>query len=356
MNGWITVKGTIVTPLSIRKRPTGFTLIELLVVIAIIAVLIALLVPAVQKVREAAARTQCTNNLKQIGLAVHNYHGVFKKVPNAWLQQWNGHGADGTEFGLNSPNRDVTTMWHVILPYLEQDALYKLGTRDNPQIVSDSMRLWSSMPQVGGVSVNAYLCPSDDGPLMTGNPSSFTWAFNHNPTGVEPATSNYAANVMVFDPSVNRSLTNAMLDGLSNTVAVGHRLRWCDASVVWGGAGQGAFTGWALHQFQTGNTRDSGYFGMPTYNAIRGRNVTRQNEFGVPSQRMDFWESSAVPFYTNPLRGYCQPHVPTSPHSGIMVCGLGDGSVRFVSTSVTGTTWRNACIPDDGNPLGSDWW
>ena len=124
---------------------------------------------------------------------------------------------------------------------------------------------------------------------------------------------------------------------------------------MWGGPGQGAFTGWALHQFQTGNTRDSGYFGMPTYNALRGRNVTRQNEFGVPSQRMDFWESSAVPFYTTPALGYCQPHVPTSPHSGVMVCGLGDGSVRTVSKSVTGPTWRNACIPDDGNVLGSDW-
>jgi hypothetical protein len=72
----------------------------------------------------SAARTQCINNFKQIGLAVHNFVDVNQKVPNAWLQQWNGHGADGTNFGPNSPNRDVTTMWHLILPYLEQDSLY----------------------------------------------------------------------------------------------------------------------------------------------------------------------------------------------------------------------------------------
>ncbi len=121
-----------------------------------------------------------------------------------------------------------------------------------------------------------------------------------------------------------------------------------------------AFTGWAVHQFQTGNTRDSGYFGMPTYNTLRcaGKspcNVVRQNEFGVPSQRMDFSQGSAVPFYVNPVPGFCQPNVPASPHTGVMVCGLGDGSVRAVTTSISVTTWRNACIPDDGNVLGSDW-
>jgi prepilin-type N-terminal cleavage/methylation domain-containing protein len=341
---------------SVHSRRRAFTLIELLVVIAIIAILIGLLLPAVQKVREAAARLQCQNNLKQIGLAVHNYADSHQNLPNAWLEQWNGHGQDGTEFGPNGANRDVTTIWHVILPYLEQDTLYKLGTNANPTVAGWSMRLWSSFPPVGGVSVKAYLCPSDPGPITTGNPTSFAWAFNGQTTPpTEPALSNYAANVMVFDPSNNRDLVKSMPDGLSNTVVVAHRLRWCDASVVWGGPGQGAFTGWALHQFQTGNTRDSGFFGMPTYNALRGRNVTRQNEFGVKNERMDFWESSTVPFYTNPRPGYCQPHVPTSPHTGVMVCGLGDGSTRAVSSGVTGTTWRNACIPDDGNVLGNDW-
>jgi prepilin-type N-terminal cleavage/methylation domain-containing protein len=328
-----------------RRQSRGFTLIELLVVIAIIGILIGLLLPAVQKVREAAARTQCTNNLKQIGLAVHNYADARGRVPNAWLQQWNGNGG-------NAPNRDVTTFWHLILPYIEQDALYKLGTRDNPQIVNDSMRLWCGLPALGSTSVKTYLCPSDPGPLTAGTPFSLSFAFNHqtNPA-TEPALSNYAANVMVFDPSVNRDLVTSMPDGLSNTVAVGHRLRLCDGSQ---GPGS-AFTGWAVHQFQTGNTRDSAYFGMPTYFNLRGSIANRQNENGMPSNRMDFSQGSVVPFYTNPVAGFCQPAVPASPHSEVLVCGLGDGSVRSVSKSVTVTTWRNACIPDDGNVLGSDW-
>jgi prepilin-type N-terminal cleavage/methylation domain-containing protein len=333
----------------------GFTLIELLVVIAIIAVLIGLLLPAVQKVREAAARMQCMNNLKQIGLAVHNFVDVNNKVPNAWLWQWNGHGADGTNFGSNYPNRDVTMMWHLILPYLEQNSLYQLGTNANPLVAGWGIRLWCSMPPVGGVQVKTYLCPSDAGPLTT---TGFGWAFNDQTTPqTEPVLSNYAANVMVFDPSVNRTLVNSMPDGLSNTVIVGHRLRLCDASNV-GYAGYnppGAYTGWAIHPFQTGNPRDSAIFGMPTYNSLRGRNVTRQNEYGVPAARMDFAYNSTVPFFTTPAPGYCQPNAPASPHTGVMVCGLGDGSVRTVSTGVTGTTWRNACIPDDGNVLGSDW-
>src|SRR5262245_58439516 len=97
-------------------RRSAFTLIELLVVIAIIGILIALLVPAVQKVREAAARTQCTNNLKQIGLALHNYHDVCHKFPFGKGPAYAGRGVP------------VYARWSVhsqILPYIEQDNLYK---------------------------------------------------------------------------------------------------------------------------------------------------------------------------------------------------------------------------------------
>jgi prepilin-type N-terminal cleavage/methylation domain-containing protein len=337
---------------SVHSRRRGFTLIELLVVIAIIGVLIGLLLPAVQKVREAAARMQCSNNLKQIGLAVHSYADGNNKMPNAWLYQWNG-------FGGNSPNRDITTFWHLILPYIEQENLYKLGTTANPTVSGANIRLWSCIPAVGGVSVKTYLCPSDGGPLTSGSPRSQTGALNGQTTpATEPATANYAANVMVFDPSSNRGLVNSMTDGLSNTVVIAHRLRWCDAEFTFGGPGEGAFTLWGIHQLNLGcggGPRDMAIFGNPTYFRLRGGATVRQNECGMNNSRMDFRHNSTIPFWTTPQRGFCQPNSPTSPHPSVMVCALGDGGVRTVSSSISGGTWMNACIPDDGTVLGNDW-
>src|SRR4051794_14468780 len=113
----------------------GFTLIELLVVIAIIAILIGLLVPAVQKVREAAARTQCQNNLKQIGVALHNYHGFVKRFPQAY----NG------PLPWNAPDNVTRRSWmSIILPYIEQENLENQG-----------------IAGYQGVVVKIYYCPSD---------------------------------------------------------------------------------------------------------------------------------------------------------------------------------------------------
>ncbi len=97
----------------VRRKSRGFTLIELLVVIAIIAILIALLLPAVQQAREAARRTQCKNNLKQIGLAFHNYHDVYNTFP-VGSREWVGTG--GTSWGQS--------WWLSMLPYMEQSNIY----------------------------------------------------------------------------------------------------------------------------------------------------------------------------------------------------------------------------------------
>ena len=162
-------------------RQRGFTLIELLVVIAIIAILIALLVPAVQKVREAAARTQCANNLKQIGLACHAYHDTFLVLPQGYV--------------VNANNQPVPGWgWCVlILPYLDQLPLYEqlspdLKTPGGPTFPATNSPLYQ-MP------LTIFTCPSDPGPSVVEN----VWYFNYS-------RCNYVCNRAVFGPGTN---TNA---------------------------------------------------------------------------------------------------------------------------------------------------
>lgn len=185
---------------------TAFTLIELLVVIAIIAILIALLVPAVQKVREAASRTQCLNNLKQIGLAIHNYYDVIKYFPPAYT---------------SPANWDPGWGWGAtLLPYIEQDALYFsagvptaiFGQGTNPATPTAPTQ----------VELRSYRCPSDTGPGL----NSFRYNF---------ATSNYRAVAGPIQPAalaVNQDLGGVMFqnsrvtfqqisDGSSNTLLIG---------------------------------------------------------------------------------------------------------------------------------------
>src|SRR5437764_2957068 len=124
-------------PPDVRVRRTGFTLIELLVVIAIIGILIGLLVPAVQKVREAAARIQCENNLKQIALACHTYENTLKKLPPGWTH-------DTSPF----PRRQSDSLWYHLLPYVEQQPLFTQGTPTNPIVNSDGYTYKTAVPEV----------------------------------------------------------------------------------------------------------------------------------------------------------------------------------------------------------------
>jgi prepilin-type N-terminal cleavage/methylation domain-containing protein len=335
----------------------AFTLIELLVVIAIIGILIGLLLPAVQKVREAAARMQCTNNLKQIALAAHNHENTVGTLPGGWTH-------DTSPW----PNRQSDSMWYHLLPYIEQQALFNNGTKSNPLVNSDGYNHKVAVVEVAPFVVKTYLCPSDGT-----NPTHVTGPFTpathgqgpvNTPQGValSYSTGSYVGNVMVFDPSTPKSLVNAMPDGTSNTAVIGHRLERCDPRTVWG-------VTFDVHNLVFGEPRNISPYramavtGMPTYFTLNGGvapasnsngvNKTKRNVNGVRGFNNDFTQGG-LPFQIKPQPGFCQPFAMVTTHE-VMTAALGDGSVRSVSSQVSAATWRNAWIPSDGNVLGSDW-
>jgi prepilin-type N-terminal cleavage/methylation domain-containing protein/prepilin-type processing-associated H-X9-DG protein len=288
----------------------GFSLVELLVVIAIIAVLIGLLLPAVQKVREAAARTECGNNLKQIALAAHGYHTNFDLFPGLYNPgDWsNGYRGRGTIF-------------HYLLPYIEQENVYKLAIADdglNPTPAT------SDPNAPAGKVIKTYRCPAD----FTNVPETLWtngWAFG-----------NYAANFQVFaDVATNNTnhhprIPGSFGDGTSSTIIFAERYARC------------TYTG-GLYGIQTqtlfGNLWGHGdwdYRWMPAFAT---------------------WISSGPDsmFQTNPTVPNCDLFRAQSAHPGGMNVALCDGSVRSLNPNLSGATWWAACTPNAGDTLGPDW-
>ena len=305
-----------------HTRRSGFTLIELLVVIAIIAILIALLVPAVQKVREAAARTQCANNMKQMSLALHSFEDANRALPP--LANWAGGRFPGT-YGCP----------HVfILPYIEQQNLWNDMLQYPYPGFANGLRYawWSGVNGDNPYSqtIPIYFCPSD--------PTTTTGL--NTPTGW--GGTSYAANAQVFahtDATLGtqsdwdrRASIAKIRDGSSNTIAWAERYVDCYAnpnSSQAGGSLWGVMWGpwWPIFMADaTGG--GASYVGM-------GTNSMFQLTPG---------SSSA-----------CDTYRAHSIHSGGIQVGMLDGSVRVVNPGVQQLTWWYACNPSDGQPLPPDW-
>jgi len=288
-----------------RTKRSGFTLIELLVVIAIIAILIGLLVPAVQKVREAAARTQCTNNLKQMGIAIHAYHDANKHL-QAMVRYENAPIYWQTFFGY-------------MLPYIEQQNLLNRA--------NNSGAVWGN--GVNAIVVPIFICPSDPTPQNGLSPNGW-------------AASSYAPNFLLFyatgwpidgnyyyngqPQAAPKYKIHTIPDGSSNTIMVVERF-----------AGFPAYGGW----------NNTWCYPEGTWNWWLSSNGSQAN---CP------WWGINPPQINPPLtgNGAAHPYYPNSAHPVAMVL-LGDASVRSVSSGVSSTTWLWASTPDDGNVLPQDW-
>jgi prepilin-type N-terminal cleavage/methylation domain-containing protein/prepilin-type processing-associated H-X9-DG protein len=244
--------------MSSPSRPrSAFTLIELLVVIAIIAILIGLLLPAVQKVREAAARAKCTNNLKQIGVGLHNYHGVYNSFPPGYRT-----------------NKTDTSIWGWgtdLLPYIEQENLYKLLNPQGQTLMQAGTANFALLQS----TIPGYICPSD---TNTGGNLNNNRLLGWAPAGQFAGISNYVVAGGNTDGSLSGGqavFTNdtgvnvlQITDGSSNTFAAGERMTqqnsssgtlnayaalWCGGDTSSGTTqGDGAIRAFTQYQMQTG--------------------------------------------------------------------------------------------------------
>ncbi len=291
-----------------RSPRRGITLFQLLVILAVIAILIGLLLPAVQKVREAAARTQSFNNLKQIMLAVHNYHDTFGKLPPA---------VDDNHFSAHAR----------LLPFIEQNNLYKLI--DFKKTIDDKA---NAGPR--GAYIKTFISPLDPVPQVKND-----WG----PT-------NYLFNDLVFGAKPPLTLAG-IPDGTSNTIGVGETLK--------GDGGTHAVT--VLRQYVLldkdalkGIKPDAGVEDWKADKHIAG-------DRGASWMDGRFLQAT---FGTGLKPNDDKPDVSCAGLGGvsalrsqirIVLVGLMDGSVRSVSNNISLETWKNAMDPADGNVLGADW-
>jgi prepilin-type N-terminal cleavage/methylation domain-containing protein len=325
-----------------RRRGPAFTLIELLVVIAIIAILIGLLLPAVQKVREAAARSKCTNNLKQLGLGLHGFHDTYGKLPPARK--------------FDTYNAFTWSLY--ILPHIEQTAKYNgfpgIG-ENNPGTGNQTQAPTATQAAMEAV-VNTWMCPSDS--YIPVGESGGGWArARGNYAACLGAGSMYGAQLNgalpfgpgIFTVSVGQTTTNArrlaltdITDGTSNTVMLGERLSTTIAG--WGGnPGDITLGNMGAGLFCTLNPPNTTVADVLRGNADGDTNV-------CPQVRGDTGYKPPCDGSGNQANAFASAF---SKHTGGVNVGLGDGTVRFVRSTIDATTWRGLGTAAGGEPVAN---
>jgi prepilin-type N-terminal cleavage/methylation domain-containing protein/prepilin-type processing-associated H-X9-DG protein len=339
----------------------GFTLVELLVVIAIIAILIALLVPAVQKVREASARASCSNNVKQLALACHAYHDTYNQFP----------------YGRKFDNWDTYTWSELVLPYIEEEAIYKgyvfinhpEWTEDYPGPngpIGDNTRQRASRHAV----INTFLCPSDNGPntneidttefgmiranyrACTGSGDMYGDEVNSGAPGpwglgvfgVTPYQTTDPAG-HIFDktgqPRTAGCELSKISDGASNTVLLSEALS-PDSSEGWGGPiGDILYGNMGGGLFTTTITPNSTSPDRPIGPCPRDQGILSYHAPCLSLGGNAWWSRSAVGAYVGAR----------SRHSGGVNVAMADGSVHFVSDNIDLATWRALGTRANDDPI-----
>ncbi len=335
-------------PVHPASRRSGFTLIELLVVIAIIAILIGLLLPAVQKVRDAAARSQCQNNLKQIGIACHNFHDTYQRLPP-------GAANDAQPFG-NSGSAAWGSSWMVyILPYVEQEAIYRLWQfTGNSGFVNGS-----NSNLVNNITIKPYRCPGSNLPQFmasrggaggrpmvasyTGIAGSALASFGTSTTGCCNGSGGISSENGILYAGSMVTMTG-IKDGTSNTWIVGEQsdnlLDTSGQPITSGFTGgygnSGGMYGWIMGSSIPIGGGLASWSDRRHFNCTSVRYRINQAGFTGPGD-----SAAAAATGTNNDSG---PNFPlNSGHSGGINVAYADGSIRFVSDTVDTTIISALC-------------